>query len=179
MWAVPHAVWRPVPTSSWRLEKYTVRLIAQKYPQLHYRSYFFFTTASLPPPLPRPTTPQGGDKYKEASLVYKDLLDRHGSSLVALNGLATAYLAMKRLDDAERLLHEALAKAPGDGDTLVNLIAVTQAQGRPGEAAGRHLPALREAHPEHPYLAQLDIVQGTFDRVAAAFAPVAATAAAM
>ena len=102
--------------------------------------------------------------------MYKDLLDRHRASLVALNGLATAYIAMKRLDDAERLLQEALAKAPADPDTLINLIALTEAQGRPGEAAAKYLPALREAAPGHVYLKQLDIVHGTFDRVATAFA---------
>lgn len=47
---------------------------------------------------------QGGDKYKEASLVFKDLYDRHGPSSVAINGLASAYIAMRRFDDADKLL---------------------------------------------------------------------------
>jgi len=112
----------------------------------------------------------GGDKSKEASLVYKDLLDRHGPSLTVLNGLAVAYTAMRRYDDAERLLQEALAKAPGDADTLINLIAVAEQTGRANEAAGKYLPQLREAAPAHPAVKQLDLALGSFDRVAASFA---------
>ena len=97
-------------------------------------------------------------------------MDRHGPSRAVLNGLAVAYTAMRRFDDAERLLQEALAKAPGDPDTLVNLIAVAEQTGRAAEAAGKWLPQLREAAPAHPALHQLDLALGSFDRVAAAFA---------
>ena len=120
--------------------------------------------------------PQGGDKAKEASLIFKELADRAGSDPTPLvNGLAASYIAMRRFDDAERLLGEAHARAPADADTLINLIAVAQQGGRGGEAAGKWLPALREAVAEagrgaHPYVAQLDALDAAFDRVAASFA---------
>lgn len=120
---------------------------------------------------------QGGDKAKEASLIFKELSDRAGSDpLPLINGLAASYMAMRRFEDAERLLLDAHSRAPGDADTLINLIAVAQQTGRGAEAAGKWLPALREAVAEggrggqHPYLAQLEALDGAFDRVAASFA---------
>ena len=128
-------------------------------------------TARAPSPPAAAALLQGGDKYKEASLLYKDLLDRHGRHVAVLVGLANAYIAMKLLDDAERLLQEAVEIDGENADALVGLIAVAQAQGRPGDAATKYMPALREKCPDAPYLASLDIVNGTFERVAAAFAP--------
>lgn len=139
-----------------------------------------FTPFVIPLPLHHhhhPSPLQGGDKAKEASLIFKDLVDRAGSDpLPLVNGLASSYIAMRRYEDAERILLEAHARAPGHADTLVNLIAVAQQTGRAAEAAGKWLPALREAVAEsgngvpHPYLAQLDALDGAFDRVAASFA---------
>ena len=102
--------------------------------------------------------------------MYKDLLDRHGPTLSVLNGLAAAYAAMRRFDDAEHLLTDALAKAPGDADTLINLIAVAEQTGRANEAATKWLPMLRDAAPEHPAIKALDLALGAFDRVASSYA---------
>ena len=124
-----------------------------------------------------PRSLQGGDKAKEASLIFKDLIDRAGSDSVSLtNGLAASYLAMRRFEDAEKLLLEAHGRAPGDVDTLVNLVAVTQQLGKAAESNNKWLPALREAAAQstegasHPYLAQLEMTEGMFERVAASFA---------
>jgi coatomer protein complex subunit epsilon len=110
---------------------------------------------------------QGGDKYKEASLVFKDLLDRYGdNSATVVNGLAVAYIALRRYDDAGRLLSEALAAAPQHADTLVNLITVCQHTGR---GADSYLATLAKVAPSHPYVAGLEAAQAQFDRVAATF----------
>lgn len=111
---------------------------------------------------------QGGDKYKEASLVFKDLLDRFGdASMTVINGLAAAYICMRRYDDAGRLLSDALARKPGHADTLINLITVCQHTGRSAE---QYVAALTEAAPTHAYVAGMSQVKAQFDRVAASFA---------
>lgn len=102
-------------------------------------------------------------------------MDRAGSDpLPLVNGLACAYMAMRRWDDAEKLLTEAHGRAPGDADTLINLVAVAQQSGRAGEAANKWLPDLKEAVAEggntHPYLKALELAEGMFDRVAASYA---------
>jgi hypothetical protein len=71
--------------------------------------------AASPPPCR-----QGGDKYKEASLILKDLYDRHGASAVTLNALAATYIAMRRFDDAEKVVevrhsNDQLARIFGGG----------------------------------------------------------------
>lgn len=112
---------------------------------------------------------QGGDKYKEASLVFKDLYDRHGPSAVATNGLASAYIAMRRFDDADKLLTEALAKDGSDADALVNSISVAVQTNRPADVSARLIQTLRECAPSHAYLKALDTADRSFDRVAAGF----------
>jgi tetratricopeptide (TPR) repeat protein len=123
---------------------------------------------------------QGGDKAKEASLIFKELSDRAGSDpLPLVNGLAAAYMSQRRWEDAEKLLAEAHARAPGDVDTLVNLAACAAQGGRAGEAGAKWLPLLREAaapgdggvpNTSAGYVAQLELAEGMFDRVAASYA---------
>lgn len=113
---------------------------------------------------------QGGEKYKEASLLYKDIMDRCGSNIICLNGLAAAYIGMRRFSDAERILQEARSSfSDSHPDTMINMIALCQLTGKGAEAAGKWLPALKEAAPSHPYLAGLARAEGAFDRVAASF----------
>jgi len=110
---------------------------------------------------------RGGDRIKEASLVYKELLDRFGRSRAGLNGLATAYMVMKRFDDAERSLNDALEGDADDPDTLANVVTLHMQAGKTGRSYTDALARLRTAAPAHPYVVALGRAEDMFDRVAA------------
>lgn len=115
----------------------------------------------------------GGDKYKEAVLVYKDLLDRSGEGAGArvANGYAAALMAARRFDDAEKVLSELLSRDENNADTLANMLLLLQHSGRGSEATtGKFVTALRRVAPGHPLAAALAMADGQFDRVAATFA---------
>lgn len=113
---------------------------------------------------------QGGDRYKEAALVFRDLLDRHGPCLIGLNGAAAAAIALRRFEEADKAIQEAMGLAEaagGDGTTLVNAITLAAATGRGG--ADKLVAKLREVDPSHPYLTSLGLAESAFDRVAASY----------
>lgn len=113
----------------------------------------------------------GGDRYREAVSLYQEMLARYGEDSVGVtNGLAASYVCLKKFDDAERILNEALAKEPSNPETLINLLAVLQHTGRGvSEAAARHLATLKKTAPGHPFVAALNLAESSFDRVAASF----------
>ena len=113
----------------------------------------------------------GGEKAKEAVLIYRDVLERYGEGAgpAAVNGLATSLIAAKRYGDADKILSEAGEKDPSHPDTLINSIAVAQHLGK-AAAATDALATLRTVAPHHPYVEALTIAEGQFDRVAASYA---------
>ena len=126
---------------------------------------------SPPPPTslaPRRALEQGGDRIKEAGAYFRELNDRFGGSVAGVNGLAAVYIAQGKYTDAERLLEELLESNPAQPDALINLVTVAEHTGR-ADAAAKWLDALRAAVPDHPYLQQLALVEGTFDRLAATY----------
>lgn len=106
----------------------------------------------------------GGDRYKEAALVFRDLVDRNGPAVSSLNGLGSAYLAMKRLDDAERSFQQALSVNSSNADSLANLVSLCMQQGKVQEGLNKWLPQLREAAPDHHYLRALAALDEDFDK---------------
>ena len=50
---------------------------------------------------------KGGDNTKEAAYTYEELIDKFGSSLTLLNGLAVAKMHQKDYDEAQKRLQEA------------------------------------------------------------------------
>ena len=112
----------------------------------------------------------GESKIKDAQLTFKEVLDRYGKSNAALNGLATAYIACKRFDDAERVLAEALENNPDDADTIVNVITLQVQSGQLGKKFNDNLTKLRSIAPEHAYVTALTRAEDMFDRVAAKYA---------
>jgi hypothetical protein len=53
---------------------------------------------------------QGGERSNDALYTYQELLDKYGPSVPLLNGFAMALINLKRFDDAEKSLLEALEK---------------------------------------------------------------------
>lgn len=114
----------------------------------------------------------GGDKYKDAALTFRDIMDRFGPSVPALNGQGVAFLALRRVEDAEKAFAAAAERAKAGGaadvDALINLMALYQSTGRAADAA-KLLPTLQETAPEHPYVKSYELARGAFERVAATF----------
>lgn len=120
---------------------------------------------------------QGGARIREAYALFRELNDRFGGSVAGVNGLAAVYIAQGKYSDAERLLAELLETHAGQPDALINLITVYTHMGRADDVA-KTLDQLRASAPRHPYLQNADMLEATFDRVAAGFAPVADAATA-
>jgi coatomer subunit epsilon len=118
----------------------------------------------------------GGDRYREAVNLYQEMQQRYGEESVAVaNGLAAALICVRRFDDAEKVVAEALQRDPACPETLINALSLLQHTGRgASEAAGKHLAALRRTAPKHPFVAALGVAESAFDRVAQSFVPATA-----
>ncbi|GAB0497584.1 hypothetical protein MMPV_008919 [Pyropia vietnamensis] len=107
------------------------------------------------------------DAVADATYTYTDLVERHGSTPVLLNGLALCHLAAGRLDEADRLVREALAKDPACAETLVNAIVVATARGKKGELIGRYEAALFAAAPGCAWVRDRAAAEAALDRAIA------------
>lgn len=108
----------------------------------------------------------GGTKDQEAAYIYEELIDKHGSSALLLNGLAVAKMHLGQFEDAEARLQEALIKSPSDPDSLANLIVASQHLSRAPEVVNRLISQLRLKDPTHPLITTLANFESAYDRVA-------------
>merc|ERR1712032_4242 len=81
---------------------------------------------------------KGGDNTKEAAYTYEELIDKFGSSLTLLNGLAVAKMHQKDYDEAQKRLQEALGKKSDDADALINLITCSAHMGKEEKEINRY-----------------------------------------
>eukprot|EP00171_Calliarthron_tuberculosum_P010452 IDg10452t1 len=109
----------------------------------------------------------GGDGIQEAIYVFQDLLERHGSTHIILNGLALCALARGRPDDAERSLQEALSKDQSCIPTLINAIATARHRNKPAELVARYLGQLARVAPRNSWLLNYQAKEHEFDTLAA------------
>lgn len=111
----------------------------------------------------------GETRVNEALLTYQDLVEKYNATPVLLNGLAACNMALKKVGEAERLLLQAIEKDNQNPETLINLIAVYEHQGKV-ELAQRQINQLRINVPKHPFLASLQHHEDEFDRLVKSFA---------
>ena len=75
----------------------------------------------------------GGEKIQEAYYIYQEMIDKLGSTATLLNGQAVTFLAQGKYSEAEAALNEAMERDPNNPDTLVNMIVLSQHQGKAPE----------------------------------------------
>ena len=71
--------------------------------------------------------------FQEAYYIYQEMIDKLGATSVLLNGQAVTFLAQGKYSEAEAALNEAMEKDPNNADTLVNMIVLSQHQGKAPE----------------------------------------------
>jgi len=111
-----------------------------------------------------------GDKVQEAFFIFKELADKYGASVLLLNGQAVCNIIMRKYDEAERFLLEALEKSSKDPDTIANLITCYTHLRKPTELVNRYVNQLKAGTPNHPWVAALRSADESFERNRARFA---------
>jgi len=109
---------------------------------------------------------KGGDSVQEAVYIFQDLLERHGATDQILNGMAVCHLAMGKLEDAERVLKEALTKNPNCATTLINVICSSKYKNKPAELIGRYFAQLKLVAPSNEWLLDYTRKEAEFDALA-------------
>ena len=111
----------------------------------------------------------GGDKLDEAYYIFHDLAAKYGSTPILLNGQATALIARGKYEEAEGLLQESLEKDNNNAETLINLMTISHFMGKGSEVANRYLNQLKDSHPKHPFVEELQSKESELDRLIASF----------
>eukprot|EP01097_Dermamoeba_algensis_P002805 TRINITY_DN2111_c0_g3_i2.p1 TRINITY_DN2111_c0_g3~~TRINITY_DN2111_c0_g3_i2.p1 ORF type:complete len:135 (+),score=37.77 TRINITY_DN2111_c0_g3_i2:404-808(+) len=112
---------------------------------------------------------QGGDKAQDAAYIFQELLDKFSPSPLLLNGLAVANMQLKKYDEAEKSLLEALEKTPKDPDTLINLAICSSYLRKPQEQITRYTNQAKQVAPRHPWVQNLKNLDESFSRNAARY----------
>ncbi|KAF5305528.1 hypothetical protein FQA39_LY01619 [Lamprigera yunnana] len=113
----------------------------------------------------------GGEKLQDAYYIYQELVDKYGSTTVLLNGQAVTFIGQEKYEEAEAALQEALDKDSNYPDTLINSLTLSQHTGRGPEVANRYLSQLKDKHPDHPFLTDLQSKESEFERICQQFGP--------
>jgi coatomer protein complex subunit epsilon len=106
----------------------------------------------------------GGDKLQEAFFIFKEMADKYGATSALLNGQAVCNIYMKKFEEAERLLLEALEKHPKDPDTIINLVVCYLHLRKPQELVNRYVSQLKLSAPNHPWVTALKTAEDSFER---------------
>jgi len=112
----------------------------------------------------------GGDKIQEAYYIYQEMIDKLGSTATLLNGQAVTFLAQGKYAEAEAALNEAMEKDPNNPETLVNMIVLSQHQGKAPEVSNRYLSQLKDMDPNHSFVLKLNTKEQDFDRMVLQYA---------
>merc|ERR1711936_1145633 len=112
----------------------------------------------------------GGEKVQEAYYIYQEMIDKLGSTSTLLNGQAVTFLAQGKYSEAEAALNEAMERDPNNPDTLVNMIVLSQHQGKAPEVSNRFLSQLKDMDPNHSFVLKLNSKEQDFERMVLQYA---------
>jgi len=112
----------------------------------------------------------GGEKIQEAYYIYQEMIDKLGSTATLLNGQAVTFLAQGKYSEAEAALNEAMERDPNNPDTLVNMIVLSQHQGKAPEVSNRFLSQLKDMDPNHSFVLKLNSKEQDFERMVLQYA---------
>jgi coatomer protein complex subunit epsilon len=111
-----------------------------------------------------------GDKVQEAFFIFKELADKYGASSMLLNGQAVCNIIVKKFEEAERLLLEALDRNSKDPDTIANLIVCYLHLRKPAEIVNRYVNQLKSVGTSHSWTNALKTAEDSFERSRTRFA---------
>jgi len=112
----------------------------------------------------------GGELVNDALSTLQDLSNKFGTTGYLLNLMGICCINLKRFPDAEKYFLQALEKNSSDVDTLVNLIACHQHQGKPAENITREINQLKALAPKSSFVRNLQKADEDFDKYARIFA---------
>jgi coatomer protein complex subunit epsilon len=118
------------------------------------------------------TLHESTDKYQDALYEFQELGEKYNMSLTMLNSMALCNMQMNKMEEAERLLQDALSKSANDVTTLANMIVCMHHLRKPPDVVSRYMNQLKAIAPTHPFVAKYVELEASFDRCAAQLADV-------
>lgn len=111
----------------------------------------------------------GEEKYQEAFYIFEEIATNNAATSKLLTGKAVARMHVRKFDEAEAALLEALNKNPNDPDTLANMVVVSTALQKQQSAILQHYSQLVDVAPSHPLVQELQLKDSLFDRCASRY----------
>ncbi|EEB14534.1 Coatomer subunit epsilon, putative [Pediculus humanus corporis] len=107
----------------------------------------------------------GGEKLDDAFYIFQEIIDKHGSTPLLLNGQAVCFIHQEKFEEAESALQQSISKDSDNSDSLINLIVLSRLSGKPQEVAKRYLTHIQDSHKSHTYVKEYSVKESEFDKL--------------